>query len=175
MSDIAVFLDQDGTLIDDTHILPTVIEGLRLLKLKSIKLIVVTNQPGIARGELTSQEVSSTQSWLNRALKKHAATIDAFYVCPHVNDDHCVCRKPKAGLITQAVTEWKIDVTHSFIIGDFSWDILAGKQAGLRTILVKNANRAEEELESIIRDCQPDYVCDTLLAAAQKIILTLSL
>ena len=96
--------------------------------------VVVTNQPDIARGDLTSVNLDR----INEIIAREIPSIDSIYVCPHDNNDNCLCRKPKPGLLTSAAHELDIELASSFMVGDRWVDIAAGKNAGTRTILVES-------------------------------------
>lgn len=142
----AVFLDRDGVLIEPiiinglpkaTHNLATTTiannaeDACSDLARAGFKLIVVTNQPDIARGEADPRVVDQIHTALERAL-----TIDGIYMCPHDNQDHCDCRKPKPGMLLQAAEEHGLDLDRSFIIGDRWRDVGAGKAAGCRAVFI---------------------------------------
>lgn len=208
----AIFIDRDGTIIkernytykpDEVELLPTVAEAIKLMKDKGFKIIVVTNQSGIGRGYFSLQEFQSTNARLFELLKansevRHRAEIDKIYFCPHRPEDNCECRKPKPGMVNQAVSEFNIDLKSSYIIGDRSEDIELGKCAGLQaTILVLTGygketarlsnldfchyERSEEARKvlsgeflsergkSTLRPVQPDFIAHTLLEAANWI------
>lgn len=143
----AVFLDRDGVLnavimrgdtptpptsLADFRLLPGVAEALNKLHAAAFKLIVVTNQPDIARGAVSAGNVDIINTELRRLLPQ-LTSID---VCPHDDRDHCVCRKPKPGLLLAAAARENIELTKSYMIGDRWRDINAGKSAGCTTILV---------------------------------------
>lgn len=138
----AVFLDRDGTIIEDANYLsrleeikltPFAKEGLVMLKKCGYKLIVVSNQSGVGRGYFTYRFVEKTHRVLNGLLDN---LIDAFYFCPHKPDDNCSCRKPKTGMIDRAVEEFSIDKNRSFVIGDKESDVELGLNAGIMPLLV---------------------------------------
>jgi D-glycero-D-manno-heptose 1,7-bisphosphate phosphatase len=147
----AVFLDRDGTLIEDVdyltdaaqiRVLPGVPGALKLLKEAGFRLIVVTNQSAVARGMLTEEELGLIHEELNRRLAADGAAVDAFYYCPHLPEGAvkryaraCDCRKPAPGLILRAAAEWRVDTGASFAVGDSERDVEAGRAAGCRTIL----------------------------------------
>ncbi len=144
----AVFLDRDGTIIEDVHylsrledikLMPLAKEGLALLKECGYKLIVVTNQSGIGRGYFSEEFVKKTHDVLNGMLDN---MIDAFYFCPHKPEDNCSCRKPKPGMIEQAIGDFGIDRSKSYVVGDKETDVELGLNAGITPLLVINKDNA---------------------------------
>jgi D-glycero-D-manno-heptose 1,7-bisphosphate phosphatase len=142
----AVFLDRDGVLnsavvrdgkpyppacVEDVEIVPQAPGALRRLKSAGFVLIVVTNQPDIARGTTTLLAVEAINQRLVDAMP-----LDAIEVCPHDDRDNCDCRKPKAGMLTRSGARFQVDMSASYMIGDRWRDINAGRAAGCRTILV---------------------------------------
>ncbi len=145
----AVFLDRDGTIIKDVHylnriedmeLLPLAKEGLTLLKECGFKLIVVSNQSGVGRGYFSVDFVNETHRILNEML---GGLIDEFYFCPHLPEDNCSCRKPKTGLIDEAVKEFGINKDKSFVVGDKESDIELGLNAGITPFLIVSRNNEE--------------------------------
>jgi D-glycero-D-manno-heptose 1,7-bisphosphate phosphatase len=144
----AVFLDRDGVInravllnglphppqsVQDLEILPGVAEALALLKAAGFRLVVVTNQPDVARGSQTREAVEAINGALRRALP-----LDAVKVCYHDDADRCSCRKPAPGMLIQAAEELGVDLGRSYMVGDRWKDIEAGRGAGTTTILVEN-------------------------------------
>jgi len=142
----AVFLDRDGVVnraivrdgrpyppanVDELEILPGVAEALRDLKARGYLLIVVTNQPDVARGTLRVEEVEAVHARLAAQLP-----IDAFVSCYHDSSDGCACRKPKPGMLLDAAARWNVDVARSYMVGDRWRDVDAGNAAGVRALLV---------------------------------------
>ena len=152
----AIFLDRDGTInkyvgflrnIQDFELLPDVPAAIRAINASGYLAIIITNQPVIARGEVTVSELKEIHNKMETLLGVEGAYIDAIYYCPHHPDKgyageiqslkiDCDCRKPKPGLLIQASREYNIDLTHSWMIGDSKNDILAGKAAGCKTVLI---------------------------------------
>jgi D-glycero-D-manno-heptose 1,7-bisphosphate phosphatase len=155
----AVFIDKDGTLIPDIpfNVLPQLIKveqetirGLKLLRNNGYKLIIVSNQPGIARGYFTPNALNEIWNHINLLLSVHQLKLDAFYYCPHDANDvispyviTCNCRKPAPGLLLKAAGDWKIELNQSWMVGDILHDIEAGNRAGCRSILINNGNETE--------------------------------
>lgn len=189
----AVFLDRDGVLIEDAHLLtrpeqvvllPGVPQALQVLGQAGFKLIVVSNQPVVARGLASEAEVCAVNVHLEALLQRTGApALAGFYICPHHPNATlpayrvaCDCRKPKPGLFLRAATELKLDLGASFAIGDRITDIIAGARAGCRTIMVRTGRHLDipiETSEPLDLSVQPDHTSADL-AAASEWILTLS-
>jgi D-glycero-D-manno-heptose 1,7-bisphosphate phosphatase len=146
MRHAAVFLDRDGVVnrafvrngtphppasLDELEILPGVAEALRLLRGDGYSLIVVTNQPDVKRGTLSSQFVDSIHERLRAELP-----LDAILTCFHDGADGCVCRKPEPGLLLRAARDFGLELSASFMVGDRWRDMEAGQRAGCRTFYV---------------------------------------
>ncbi|KQV48978.1 HAD-IIIA family hydrolase [Massilia sp. Root335] len=158
----AVFLDKDGTLVDD---LPHNVEpahivlcrgagpALRLMARLGYRLFVVTNQPGIAFGRLAAAAMDGVRARLRELLLDEELALDGFYYCPHHPEGtvapwaaECHCRKPLPGLLLKAAHEHGIDLRASWMVGDILHDVEAGNRAGCRTILIDNGNEMEWRL-----------------------------
>ncbi|MCX7816203.1 MAG: D-glycero-beta-D-manno-heptose 1,7-bisphosphate 7-phosphatase [Syntrophales bacterium] len=177
----AVFLDRDGTLNEEVgyldsmeklRILPGAIEAVRLLNRHDLLTIVVTNQSGIARGYFDETFVNALHEKIRQMFLAEGAILNAFYYCPHHPEGsgkyqmRCSCRKPEPGLLETAAKEWEIDLSRSWMIGDMLKDILAGKRAGCKGILVKTGNPEVKETLEV----QPDYIAANILDAANWIV-----
>ena len=174
----AVFLDRDGVLnrtfvrdgvsyppmtLDEVEDLPGVADALKRLSEHDLPLIVVTNQPDVARGTQTLEMVEKINQQLASALPQ----LTAFYVCYHDNKEACDCRKPGPGMLLQGAKEHGIDLSRSFMVGDRWSDVAAGATAGCRTFLVNVPyNQAQR--------CSPDYVVADLSQAADRILTLVS-
>lgn len=143
----AAFFDRDGTINVDINYLYKIedfrfIDGMPQFIKKfndwNYKVIVVTNQAGIARGYYTEEDMHKLHRYINSELNKIGANIDAFYFCPHHPDitGKCNCRKPKSGMIKQAISDFDIDVDKSVLFGDKVWDIKAGESCNIKSYLV---------------------------------------
>lgn len=175
MSQRYVLLDRDGTINVDTHylscpnslaLLPGVIIGLRQLQAMGFKLIVLTNQSGVARGYFDMNRVSAIHIRLATMLAAEGITLSRFYVCPHKPRDGCVCRKPRPGLVEQACSDYSFEPSKAYMIGDKASDIALGQTVGMKTILVRTGHGAEVELNRIVI---PDFVANTIVEAAALI------
>ncbi len=151
----AVFLDRDGTLMEEVNycskpeqvkVFPGVVEALQKLGARGYLLIVISNQAGIGRGYFTEKEYRAVESELGRQLRP--ALIDASYFCPDHPDRPTPRRKPGVGMLLDAQRDFAIDLSRSFFVGDKAIDIECGRNAGLRTILVKTGYGAAEAEEA---------------------------
>lgn len=178
-----VFLDKDGTLVynvpynvnvENIKLYEDVSKALRLLQENGFKLIVITNQPGVALGYFEEEGVKNVGHALTEMLNSMDIKLDGFYYCPHHEEGmvkeysiKCSCRKPQPGLIKKAAEEFSIDLTKSWMIGDILHDVEAGNRAGCKTILINNGNETEWVFT---KSRVPDYTVKTLKAAANKIV-----
>ena len=157
----AVFLDRDGTInkyvgflrdIDEFQLLPGVCDAIKKINQSGYLAIVVTNQPVIARGEVSYEELQEIHNKMETLLGNEGAYIDAIYYCPHHPHKgyegeipelkiDCECRKPKPGMLLQAAKDFNIDLSQSWMIGDSDNDIQAGQAAGCKTALVEDGNK----------------------------------
>jgi D-glycero-D-manno-heptose 1,7-bisphosphate phosphatase len=146
----AVFLDRDGVLIpqrmvngqlaptagEHVDLLPGVADACAQLRDSGLLLVVVTNQPDIARGTVAWAEVDAIHALLRRQLP-----LDAVYVCPHDDADRCDCRKPQPGLLLRAAGDWDLELASSTLVGDRWRDIEAGRRAGCATVYIRSDYR----------------------------------
>lgn len=148
MSSTAVFLDRDGTICRDVHymrrpeqfeLLPGVAEGIKLLNELGVKVIVATNQSGVARGYFTETDLEKIHERMIDELLKREAKVDAIYYCPHHPDDNCDCRKPKIGMLKRAARDFGLELGKCFIIGDKKLDVETGQNAGCTSILIPSS------------------------------------
>lgn len=141
----AIFLDRDGTLnvdpgyvhkLEDLVLYDDVPEALRLLQSKGYLLIVITNQSGVGRGKFMAEALEVFHQALRKTLKGKGVTLDAIYVCPHLPEENCPCRKPNTLLAEQAIEDFDIAPSQSYFVGDRDSDMECGRQLGIRTFLV---------------------------------------
>ncbi|MGA2648733.1 MAG: HAD family hydrolase, partial [Candidatus Sulfotelmatobacter sp.] len=162
---------------EDLEILPGVGPALRALRQSGFCLVILTNQPVVARGEATEADITAIHRLLEWELGKEGAYLDAIYVCPHHPDQgfpgertelkmHCECRKPGTGLFEQACHDLQIDVANSWMVGDQSRDIEMARRAGLRSVLVKTGGAAGDGQFT----AAADHIVDDLAAAAGVIL-----
>lgn len=167
----AIFLDRDGTVIKDkgylkgpagVELLPGAGEALGELKQTGFLLVVVTNQSGIGRGFFPFENVTAQHDKLQAILHPFGAGIDRFEICPHAPEEDCECRKPAPQMLLRAAAGLGIDLNRSLMIGDKASDIMAGKAAGCRTILLSDGHETDTE--------PADFIFPNLAAAADFII-----
>lgn len=182
----AVFLDKDGTLIVDVpyNVDPARIElypdagpALNQLQNEGFKLIVISNQAGVARGYFAETALDAVMTTLRAQVGACGVHLDGFYYCPHHPDGsvaayavECACRKPLPGLIQQAAHEHGIDLGRSWMVGDILNDVEAGNRAGCRTVLIDRGN----ETEWLTGPFRSPTACVTSLQQAADFIVTYS-
>jgi D-glycero-D-manno-heptose 1,7-bisphosphate phosphatase len=170
----AIFLDRDGVInkyvgflrdIDEFELLPGVAEAIKTINESGYLCIVVTNQPVIARGEVSVAALEAIHNKMETLLGMEGAYIDGLYYCPHHPHKgydgeiaelkiDCDCRKPKPGMLLRAAKEFNIDLSSSWMVGDSESDILAGKNAGCKTALLQREK---------IQNDMADITCDSLV------------
>jgi len=167
----AVFIDRDGTIMEDTdycsdpkdvRILPGVVDALRRLKSRGFKLIITTNQSGIGRGLFTLDQYRAVEAEVLRQLGDNL--IDAVYYCPDAPGQHSTCRKPAPGMVLNATRDHPIDLSRSFLIGDKEIDVECAHNAGVRAIRVRTGIRRD------VIGSKADWVADDMPAAVGIIL-----
>jgi histidinol-phosphate phosphatase family protein len=153
----AIFLDKDGTLIPDVpfnvdarlvNIEANSVDGLKLFRDMGYRLVVVSNQSGVARGYFEEDALRAIEDKIQQLLAMHGLNIHAFYYCTHDIDADCNCRKPQPGMLMNAAKDLNIDLAQSWMVGDILNDVEAGNKVGCRTILIDNGNETEWILNS---------------------------
>ncbi|OGQ17924.1 MAG: hypothetical protein A3B70_02045 [Deltaproteobacteria bacterium RIFCSPHIGHO2_02_FULL_40_11] len=175
----AIFLDRDGTInveqpqyltsIEKLDIMDEAYDAIRLIQENHFKSIVVTNQSCVGRGLLEEPLLQKIHETMRHRLAEKKAYLDSIYYCPHRPDEGCMCRKPKTGMFEQAAREHQIDLKQSYMIGDKEFDILAGKNAGLKTVLVLTGG-GENTLKYFSKKIQPDFIAPNILEAVKWIL-----
>jgi D-glycero-D-manno-heptose 1,7-bisphosphate phosphatase len=144
-TDRAVFLDRDGTIIDElgylgdpggVNLFPEAAGAMRRLLESGYRLVVVTNQSGIGRGYFSEEDAVAVNLRLLELLEKGSVKVDCVYYCPHLPDEGCSCRKPGARMLEKAATDLDIDLAASWMVGDTGRDVEAGTAAGCRAVLL---------------------------------------
>ncbi len=184
-----IFMDRDGTINvykrfiyedADFELLPNAAEAIEEINASGRLGIVITNQPVVARGLCTIEDLNKIHRKLATILGEEGAYLDDLYFCPHHPDGGfvgensaykmvCDCRKPATGLITRAAERYNIDIGESWMIGDTTRDIQTGKNAGMRTAMVRTGEGGKIAYDNQF-DAKPDIVCDDLLEAVRTIL-----
>jgi len=189
----AVFLDRDGVINqmvyhpdfglvdspanpDEFSLLPGVSQAIHQINNMGLLAIVISNQPGVAKGKSTESLLEATTDKMHHELAQDGARLDAVYYCMHHPDavvskyrSICDCRKPKPGLLLKAANEWEIDPQKSFFVGDGITDVLAGQAAGTQTILV--SSRKLYVYDALAeRSANPDHIVSSLCEVVRLIL-----
>jgi D-glycero-D-manno-heptose 1,7-bisphosphate phosphatase len=181
----AVFLDRDGTLIEEAGYLdrlerlvlyPFSVDAVRLLNRAELAVVVVTNQAGVARGIFPESFVEEAHAHLRERIEAGGARLDAVYYCPHHPDGSvdlyrraCDCRKPGDAMLRRAAADLNLDLTRSVVVGDRWHDIQAGRAAGTRAVLVRTGyGRTEEQRPK--PGVAADAVVENLIEAVSWIV-----
>ena len=151
MNHKAIFLDRDGVIneekkdyvknLKEFKIIDGSLQAIELLKKNNFRVVIITNQSAINRGLLSIEKLNEIHDFLKSKLLELDITLDGIYFCPHTPNENCMCRKPKPGLLQQAISELDINVKDSLMIGDSQTDIDAANKIGCKSILLnKNQN-----------------------------------
>ncbi len=156
----AVFLDRDGVInknkinyvksIKELEILPSIGVSIKKLKNNNYFVIVITNQSPINRKLMTHEQLNKIHLSIQQYLESFDTSIDKFYFCPHTPEENCNCRKPKTGMLLQAMSEFNIEPTLSWMIGDNDSDIQAGLAAGCKTLKINNNRNLQLAVDEIL-------------------------
>jgi D-glycero-D-manno-heptose 1,7-bisphosphate phosphatase len=181
----AVFLDRDGTLIEEVGYLervdrvalfPWSVDAVRLLNRAGLLVVIASNQSGVARGYFTKALVDEVHRHIDSAMATGGARIDAYYYCPHHPDGaveeyarRCECRKPGRGLVDRAIEEFGIDPARSFVVGDRWHDIGMARAVGARSVLLRTGYGLTAE-QHPHGDLTADTVADNLIEATSWIL-----
>jgi D-glycero-D-manno-heptose 1,7-bisphosphate phosphatase len=181
----AVFLDRDGTLIEESGYLdrlerlvffPFSVDAVRLLNRAGFAIVIVTNQAGIARGIVKEAFVQEAHRHIAERLQAGGAAIDGFYYCPHYPTGvvepyrvECDCRKPQPGLLRRAARDLDLDLGRSFVVGDRWHDLAAGQAVGARGVLVRTGLGRRDEATPEAGTV-PATIVDNLMDAAAWIL-----
>ena len=181
----AVFLDRDGTLIEEVgyldrvdrvQLFPWSVPAIRGLNHAEIPIVMITNQSGVARGFFTEAVVDQVHGHIANLLAAGGAHIDAYYYCPHHPEGSvaelarvCECRKPARGLVDRAVAEFGVDPARSFVVGDRWLDVGLARKVGAKAVLVRTGYGDSEERKPPA-DLTADVIVDNLIAASSWIL-----
>ena len=176
----AVFLDRDGVInadrddyvknTDELRVFPYAPEAIRRLADRGWTVFVISNQQGVAKGIISEDDLGAIEREIVKQVEQAGGRIAGFYYCRHLASDNCSCRKPEPGLILRAAKKHGVDLGASVVVGDAERDIIAGKSAGCKTVLVLTGKLSRRQADHIA--CRPDFVADTLAEAAELIVST---
>ena len=185
---VGIFFDRDGTIntevdylsnAEDLELIPGIADAIREANSLGVKVFVITNQSGIARGLLTQRGLKEIHSRLEEMLARQGAKIDAIYYCPHHPESGfppynvaCECRKPGTGMLRTAAREFNVDLSSSFVVGDKVVDVKAGENAGCTSILVLTGYGTAEK-EECLEQTNVAYIAGNALEAWQFVKRTL--
>lgn len=181
----ALFLDRDGVVNRmikyetgwdspqsprDVALVPGIIEIIKWANERSVPVVEISNQPGVAKGKMSEETSTAIQLRVEELLKQNGAKIDAVYICPHRSTDRCECRKPKPGLLLRASREMNINLKKSVFLGDNESDALAGKAAGCTTVLFLHDEDEPEKIALAKLTTVPDYKVESLVGITRSIL-----
>lgn len=175
-SNKAVFIDRDDTINrdvpyccrpEDFELLPTAGTGISLLNQAGFKVVVITNQSGVARGYFTEEMLAKIHQKMADELARYGAHVDAVYYCPHHPGDNCDCRKPKPKLAYQAMQDLNIEPRHSYVMGDRLMDVELAGRIGSKSVMIPSKKGRDELKQANIR---PDCIAPDLATGARWII-----
>lgn len=171
----AVFLDRDGTLVEDRGVLaepvdvvfyPDTVNALRRLQDRFL-LFVVTNQPWVTRGIITLEQVNRVNAWMVSYLAEHGVAITAVYVCPHDREEGCDCIKPRPYFLCKAAKDYGVDLERSFTVGDHPHDVEFARSVGARGVYVRTGHGGKH-----LHELDPGEIVTSGIAEAADWILT---
>lgn len=175
-----IFLDRDGVINkepkgalyigkwEEFRFIPGVFEAIRDLNAVGFKIVIISNQAGVAKGLVKHDDLMDITSRLKEAFKSEHCDVGGIFYCEHDNSANCNCRKPKTGLFEAAVRGVEVDKNRSFCVGDSERDIQAAAAFGLKTVLVLSGRSRLKDVE--LFRVEPDKVCDDLKGAAEWIL-----
>ena len=186
MSDAAVFLDRDGVVVelvwdavdgsfespyvrDDVRLVPGAVDAIRRIRSLDYRTVVVSNQPGAAKGKASREDLREAHEQVVRQLAEHGVAIDYYRYCLHHPDAvdpslarACDCRKPKSGMLREAADDLDLDLPRSWMIGDSDVDAEAGRRAGCRTILVENPQSTHRRRDGVRVDYRVSSIAEAV-------------
>ncbi len=186
----AVFLDRDGVIneevgyldrLDKLKIIPVAFQAIALINQSGMKVVVVTNQAGVARGLFTEEFIIQTNDYLQSILRGQEAHVDKFYYCPHHPTEGeepyrriCDCRKPAPGMLIRAARDLNIDFKKSYLVGDRFNDMEAARKVGVKGILVRTGYGSEllqdDGPDQAAPENKPDFIAADILDAVEWIL-----
>lgn len=171
-----LFVDRDGTLIEERNylsdpgqvsLIPGAVEAVRMAREAGWLVVVLTNQSGVGRGYFTLADVEHVNSRIEELLEREGARLDGILVCPHAPEENCSCRKPRPGLVAQAVQRFSVDLARSWMVGDKAADLELARNAGLRGVLVQTGYGSAAAADAARL---AEFVASDLLEAIRRIL-----
>lgn len=171
----AAFLDRDGTIIHDRpgyyllsaskmKLYKKSVPALKIIQDLGFRLIIITNQSAVARGYMTLEKSREINAALAKTLKKKGVLIEGIYFCPHSPQENCSCRKPKTGLVKEALKNHKISLKDSVLVGDKKSDMELAAKLGIKAVFVKTGHgRSQPEKNGFV----PELITENIMGAAQ--------
>jgi len=178
-----LFIDRDGVINKDPggwtqysyvtdpkdfHFLPGVLKAFKLLRDNRIRVVIVSNQAGVAKGYFTREQLNEVTCKMLSGIEKAGGAVEDITYCIHKDEDNCECRKPKPGMLERALKNYRISPRETFMIGDSKRDVIAGKVIGVRTIFVLSGKTTEAEMKKW--EVKPDYTFPGLLEAVEWLL-----
>ena len=157
-----LFIDRDGVInrsvvlprylsrVEQFDFLPETFTSLQQLRDAVYEFYIITNQAGISRGQATPEQIADIHAYMKNEFQKHGVLIRGIYVCPHQDSDNCNCRKPKPGLLLQAIAEHQLNPEEVIFIGDRETDMQAARAAGVRGLLLPSEIGLSASLEQLL-------------------------
>jgi len=179
MKEKIIFLDRDGvinknpqteyvTSLEKFEFIPGAVEAIERLSAAGYKIFVISNQQGVGKGLYTQKTLDKITQWMVKKIEEKGGQIAGVYYCTHLEEENCLCRKPKTGLIEKAMGEVKKDLRETFFIGDTELDIKTGEAAGCKTVLVLSGKAGNSDIEKW--HVRPDYIFKDLKGAVDFIL-----
>jgi D-glycero-D-manno-heptose 1,7-bisphosphate phosphatase len=177
----ALFLDRDGVLLEnnptyirswsEARIYPRALTALARIRESAYKVVIVTNQAGVAKGLIPADIAEDINRHLVEEIEETGGRVDGVFMCTHAVEDACTCRKPQPGLLLEAARELSLDLGSSIMIGDAVTDLMAGRAAGVgKVVMVRTGRGAEQSQLPEASDLQPFPTYDTLAEALADLI-----
>lgn len=178
-----IFIDRDGVINKDPDgwteysyvtrwrdfkFLPGVFQALKILNKSGIRVVVISNQAGVGKGYFSREELDEVTSRMLDEINRNGGRIEEVYYCIHKKEDNCQCRKPKPGMLVNALRKYKADPRKTYFIGDSEVDVLAGRSLGMKTVFVRSGKTTVEEMRKW--PVKPDYIFADLLEAVKWLL-----
>jgi len=178
-----IFIDRDGVInkdpggwtkysyvteLKDLRFIPGALKALKILNRNGIKVIVISNQAGVGKGYFSEEKLAEVNAKMLDEISRHGGRIEEVYYCIHKDEDNCRCRKPKTGLLDDAVRKYHINPSETYFIGDSNVDVIAGRRIGAKTVFVLSGKTPLEEMKRWNE--RPDYVFRDLLEAVKWLV-----